>query len=214
MAVSAAAFEGKVTQSIRGKDKAMFFTYAMKDGLLRMEPQTPEAHGTAMIFNYEKKEMIIMMPEKKMYMTMSLQGAIDSAAQATGHNSSPNITKTGKTVTILGYPCEQYQSKGEKGETIEIWVTDKLGMFMGLGSGGGPMGGRRGGGGEQAWEQLVKGKEGFFPLRVIIHDASGKESFALETKSVEPGTLPASLFTPPDDYKTLSIPGMGGMMHP
>jgi hypothetical protein len=60
------------------------------------------------------------------------------------------------------------------------------------------------------WEQLLKGT-GNFPLRVISSDASGKEVFRLEATKITPGALPDSEFAPPEDYRPLSIPGMGGM---
>ncbi|MFI5335237.1 MAG: DUF4412 domain-containing protein [Opitutales bacterium] len=217
LAVSAAAFEGKITFALKGaKEKPMTVTYAMKEGFLRMEPQMAEARGTAMIFDWAKQEMIVLMPQRSMYMTMPIQGGATAAGPA-GRQPEQKVEKTGKTETILGYQCEQYVTTDRKGETVELWVTDKLGMFMGLGGGGGGgpmggmMGGHRGGSGEHSWEQLVKGKAGFFPLRIIGHDASGKETFKLETQSIEPGPLPASLFAPPEGYQSFQMPSMPGM---
>jgi hypothetical protein len=216
MAVSAVAFEGRVTlamKSSKDKDKEMTVAYAMKGGLVRMEPQMAEARGTAMIMNWAKQEMIMIMPEQQMYMTMPLKAHAEAAQEATGQPEQ-KIEKTGRTETILGYLCEEYVTHGKKGETVEMWVTDKLGAFAGLGSGGGgPMGGRRGGGAPagQGWEQLIKGKEGFFPLRVISHDASGKDTFTMQATQIQPGDLPDSLFAPPEGYQSFQMPNMGNM---
>lgn len=213
MAVSAMAFEGRMTlamKSSKDKGKEMVMAYAIKEGLVRIEPQMAEAKGTAMIMNWAKREMIMLMPEQQMYMTMPIKEPKE-ATPAAG-SSDQKVEKTGKTATILGYLCEQYIAHDKQGNTVEMWVTDKLGTFMGLGNGGGPMSGKRGGGGGgQAWEELVKGKEGFFPLRVIVHDTKGQESFTMETKQIQAGSLPDSLFVPPEGYQSFAMPDMGGL---
>ena len=211
---AAAGFEGRVSLGYKaGKDKEQVVEYAMKEGLVRMEPRMEEAGGGAMIFNWAQQEMIILMPEQMMYMTMPLRSATEqTAGQTPGHEAK--VEKTGKTETILGYLCEQYLTT-DRGETVEMWVTDKLGNFMGVSTGGGPMGGMMGGGRRQSsgsgWEQAIKGKQGFFPLRVISRDAKGKETFRLEARKVEPGPLPDSLFAPPEGFQKFQMPDMGGM---
>ena len=78
---------------------------------------------------------------------------------------SPDVQVTTEKDTILGYECTKIIATGKDGVS-EIWITDQLGQFMGLTSGGGP-GGRR-----QVppqWETVLKGK-GFFPMRVIVTD--------------------------------------------
>lgn len=219
--VAANVFEGKVTLGMKSaKEKEMVIDYAMKEGLVRMEPKMAEAAGSAMIFNWEKKEMTVLMPEQSMYMVMPLnQGQGRPGAPMPEREPTGKIEKTGKTETILGYLCEQLIYT-DKDTATEMWVTEKLGTFMGLGGGGGnPMGGMMGGGrgskksGDAAWEQALKGMTGFFPLRVISKDGKGKEVFRLEAKAIEPGSLPASLFAPPAGYQKFampSFPGMGG----
>jgi hypothetical protein len=46
--------------------------------------------------------------------------------------SSINVEKTGKTMEILGYNCEQYIVKDEDGSESEIWATKALGAFFPL----------------------------------------------------------------------------------
>lgn len=214
-ALSAATFEGKVSLGMKSnKEAEQVIDYAMKDGLVRMEPKMADAGGTAMIMNWAKQEMIILMPEQQMYMVMPMKMPA-GAAGARADGPEPTVEKTGKTETILGYTCEQYVTT-EGGQTTEMWITDQLGTFMGL-SAGNPMGGAMGGGGRGAkgastagWEKALKGKEGAFPLRVIARDNKGRETFRLEAKKIEPGPLPASLFTPPAGFQKFSMPGMGG----
>ena len=221
-ALTAATFEGRITLGMKsGKDKEMVIAYAMKPGLCRMEPQMEGAEGMASIINWSKMEMIMLMEEQKMYMVMPMKGAVNRAAEAAGTHDA-KVVKTGETETILGYLCEKYVTT-EKNDTVEMWVTDKLGTFMGMSAqgGGSPMGGMFGGGGRgkrsgggASWEEAIKGKEGFFPLRVVGKNAKGKETFRMEAKSVEPGSLPDSLFAPPADYQKFQMPSLGDMFRP
>jgi hypothetical protein len=212
-AVTAATFEGKVTLGMRsGKDKEVVVAYTLKEGFARMEPKIEGAEGMASIINWSKMEMIMLMADQQMYMVMPLKGAMAGAAEATGAHDT-KVQKTGETETILGYLCEKYVTT-DRGDTVEMWVTDKLGTFMGIQSGGGgPMGGMFGGGGKKkgGWEEAVKGKENFFPMRVVGKNAKGKETFRMETKSVEPGSVPASAFTVPDGWQKFQMPSIGDL---
>ena len=60
------------------------------------EPQMEEAKGTAMIFNWAKREMIMLMPEQQMYMTMPLKEP-QASAQTSGQ-SDQKVEKTGKEI--------------------------------------------------------------------------------------------------------------------
>lgn len=212
-AVGAAAFEGKVSLGMKsGRDAEQVIDYAMKGTRVRMEPKMADAGGAAMIMDWEKQEMIVLMPEQQMYMVMPLKKA---AAGARPEQASPEqkVEKTGRTEKILGYECEEYVTT-EGGQTTEMWITEELGTFAGLG-GGNPMAGMMGGGGAKtaapsSWERALQSKKGVFPLRVISRDAKGRETFRLEAKKVEPGTLPDSHFAPPSGYQKLAMPTMPG----
>ena len=209
-AAFAAVFEGRMTLSMSsGKDRAQDLNYAIKGHLIRLELTGKEQF--AMIMDAKKMEMTSLMPEQKMYMVMSVQGVAESAQKAaTGDDFS--VEKTGRSEKILGYNCEEYVSTDKKrGVKTEIWVADGLGTFMGLGAGGGgggPFGGGRAKG--PTWEEAFKGKPGM-PLRVVSHDAKGKETFKMEATKIEPGSLPDSLFVPPADYQKFEMPDLGGL---
>lgn len=207
--LGADAFEGKVTLGMKsGKEKEVLIKYAMKGPRMRMEPEAEGAQGMVMIFDAEKGEMMTLMPEQKMYMTMSIKGAMDAAAKKGSDSKGPELVKTGRTETILGYKCEEY-TMTDRGTTTEMWVTDKLGTYMGGGGGGGMMG--RGKNASPAWESLLKSKDGFFPLRVVSRDKKDKETFRMEAKEVQPGSVPDSAFQPPSGYQKFGIPNLGGL---
>lgn len=212
-ALPAATFEGKVTLGMKsGKDKEMIVEYTLKEGFARMEPKIEGAEGMGSIIDWRKMEMIMLMGEQRMYMVMPLKGAMKGATEAAGAHDA-KVEKTGETEAILGYLCEKYVTSDGK-DTVEMWVTDKIGTFMGLQSGGGnPMAGMFGGGGKKkgGWEEAVKNKENFFPLRVVGKNAKGKETFRMETKSVEPGSVPASAFTVPEGFQKFQMPNLGDL---
>lgn len=212
-ALSAPAFEGKVSLGFSDeKGREQVIDYALKGSLVRLEPKMKDAEGTAMIMDAAKQEMTILMPAEQMYMVMPLRG-MPAQGKAATETKDVKVEKTGRTETILGYLCEEYVMT-DKGQTTEMWITDQIGSFMGLSGGGNPMGGMMGGRKAKAegaaWEQVLKGKQGAFPLRVVGRNAKGKESFRLEAKKIEPGTLPDSLFAPPAGFQKFSMPALPG----
>lgn len=208
-AIFADGFEGKVSlQMTSGKGKTMPIDYTIKGSRVRID-MNAEGHSVASIMDAEKKEMIMLMPEQQMFMVMPMKQVMDKAV-ASAEASGQTVEKTGRTETILGYKCDEYVAKGKDG-TTEVWIAEGLGSFMGLG-GGGPMGGP-GGRGKAAgggWETAFKGKPGF-PLRVITHSTSGKDTFKMEATKIEKGGVSDADFTPPEGYQKFSMPDMGGM---
>lgn len=214
-AASAAAFEGKVSLGMKsGRDAEQVIDYAMKGTRVRMEPKMADAGGAAMIMDWEKQEMIVLMPEQQMYMVMPLRKPQAAAHTQPAAATEQKVEKTGRTEKILGYRCEEYVTS-EGGQTTELWITEELGPFAGLGAGANPMAGMMGGGGPKSaapstWERALQNKQGAFPLRVISRDAKGRETFRLEAKKIEPGTLPDSHFAPPSGYQKFALPTMPG----
>jgi hypothetical protein len=208
----AAAFEGKVSLALTsGKGKPQNMNYSIRQDAMRID-MTADGQSFATIMDMKKLEMMVLMPEQKMYMVMPMKQTIEKAA-AKAEYKDPEIVKTGRSETILGYKCEEYITK-DKNTTTEIWIAEGLGAFMGMGdSGGGGMGGMFGGKKKAAsgWEEKFKGKPGF-PLRVVTRDGKGKETFKMEATKIEPGALPAALFQPPAGYEKFQMPNMGDML--
>lgn len=198
----AKAFEGTVFMKITtGRDGTHSLNYSIKGTKLRTEVQAGNGMSASAIMDLTKDEMIMLMPDQRMYMTMSLKNGV---AKATGGKvEETTLENTGITEQILGYTCTKYIAQNKEGD-VEIWATDQLGTFMGLGSMGNMMGGGKKSAG---WEQALTGKD-FFPLRVKSA-ANNRNQFMLETTAIEAKSLPDSLFTPPAGYQKFD---MGGMM--
>lgn len=214
--LSAATFEGTVRMKITGpRNGAHELTQHIKDGLVRSDVEMG-GRTMSMIMDTQKHEMTILMPQQRMYMVHELP----TPGAQPEHNHQPpddaTLEKTGETEKILGYTCTKYVVKEPRqNTTTDLWLTDELGNFTGLGSGPGPMSmGRRAGPPRAAWEKALAGKDAF-PLRVVTHDANGEEKFRLEATEVKRESQPDSLFTPPADFRKFDMgammQGMGGM---
>ena len=202
--VSAAVFEGRVTLKMHDSssgDKDMVFTIATKGQLIRMEMTNPQP--MTVISDPGAHKMIMLMPQKKLYMVMPLPAA--SPAAKTGE--PPKLERTGKIRDILGYPCTQYLAKDEQGHSVEIWATDKLGGFGGFAA-------EADGNSPTAWTKLFHDQAGLYPLLMVIHGQGDGVTQSMEVVKIEPGALPDSQFRPPTDYQEMSMGGMGGMMPP
>lgn len=205
--LSAAAFEGAVRMKLsdpRGGDHEI--TQHIKNGLVRSDMEM-QGRSMAVIMDLNKREMMMLMPEQHMYMVHAMP-ELEKMANNDHDTSDVALEKTGETEKILGYTCTKYIAKS-KDSTTDLWLTEELGQFAGLGSGPGPFGmGRRAKGPNASWEKALAGKD-FFPLRVVSHGANGKGEFKMEVVSIDRAAQPDSLFTPPDDYRKFD---MGGMM--
>jgi hypothetical protein len=106
---------------------------------------------------------------------------------------------TGETTNILGFTCIRYKLK-QRGETMEVWATDKLLPFQPYVRNQSPRFGPRMI--DEQWPKLLTERK-LFPLLVSLHYDSGAERLRFEVKSVreekiaDPGD---KLFQPPPDY--------------
>jgi hypothetical protein len=195
----AAPFEGKIELKTTEGRKSFTSTFYFKGDKMRVE-STESSDAGAMIMDMTAKQMMILMPSEKMYMVMNAGGAMEQVAA----DSVPPV-KTGRTETILGYECHEY-TVTEKKTVTEYWAAKGLGVFRAMtrGGPGGPPAGM------SAWE-IEAQREGLFPLRTIERSTNGKVRSTMEATAIEPGSQPASLFTPPADFTKFEMPSFGKM---
>ena len=115
------------------------------------------------------------------------------------------LKSTGKKDNILGYPCEQFEVKS-RGETMEIWATDKLLPFQPYVRSQG----RRFGPPvlEEQWTALMAAKK-LFPLRAILHSDGESVRSRFEVQSIKPEKIEdkdGKPFQPPSDYTEIEPP--------
>lgn len=109
----------------------MEMAYALKNGLVRIDLQTKDGASPAIIMDAAKQAMTLLMTEQKMDRVQSMPKPKDADFSAA--STGVALEKTGITETIAGYVGEKYRIKS-KDFTGEIWLTDQLGAFMGMGN--------------------------------------------------------------------------------
>jgi len=209
VALRADPFVGKLTVQFTdtnqsGKDKGPHvMTYSMKEGYVRLDMDVKNFGG--MIMDLKEKQMIILMPQQKMYMVNVFNNPDQQAkAKAQVDANNVQIKDTGEKDTILGYSCEKFVVTDAKGLTTQLWLAHDLQGFTGMNPGAGM--GRR----PQvpaAWEELAK--NGGFPMRVVTSDGKG-EKFRMEVTAVDPQSLSDSLFQPPAGWQKFDMASMFG----
>jgi hypothetical protein len=206
-ALAAETFEGTLSMTVAApsmKNGPQTINMSLKDGNMRTDMETSRGTMSA-IFDMKARQMLILMPQQRMYMVQAIPQQSEAQAAARMGTPPANLQNTGVKETILGYECTKYTVTGAEG-TTEIWVTDQLGTFMGLFHGG--PGGRSQAPAE--WESALKGGS-FFPMRVVSNSSKG--TFKLEVTAVNKTSLPDSLFAAPDGWQKLDLGSiMGGGM--
>jgi hypothetical protein len=207
----AADFEGVVTMAMTGSGgQTTPMTFSIKPGFTRIDMAAGGGRFGGMIMDQKAQQMMIIVPERHMCIVQPIPHEV--IAQAQEKIDGADVQKTSDREKVLGYDTTKYVAKTSEG-TTEIWVTDQLGTFQGLGPNG-RMGMGGGGGAGHAWEKAFKGKNAF-PLRVVTTDAGGEKTFTMEATNVQKKSLPDSLFQAPAGFKKLDMGammrGMGGM---
>ena len=109
------------------------------------------------------------------------------------------LKSTGEKTNLLGFACEKFEVK-QRGETMEIWATDKLFPFQPYVQNQPHRFGPRMI--EEQWGDVLKAKK-LFPLLATLKFDNGAERFRFEVKSITPQKLKEEdmkLFQSPDGY--------------
>ncbi|HUN64540.1 MAG TPA: DUF4412 domain-containing protein [Bacteroidota bacterium] len=120
--------------------------------------------------------------------------------------------KTGKSMTILGYACDEWVVEDSSMET-HLWATQKLGgLYEGFTKAIGNLMNRgRGNAGLQGWQKEFMAMKAF-PLKTERYKG-GKLSDVQEITRIDEKTLAQSLFETPAGYTKQSLPtGMSKMI--
>jgi hypothetical protein len=171
---------------------------------MRVDMDAGQGKVFASIIDTAKREVTILMPDQNMYMVRKMPEP-QKTVGAAGAAGDVEFVRTGETDTILGYKCEKIIVKSRNQEA-EIWGAEGLGSFQSMG-GGNPMGRPAP---KSAWESALA-EHGFFPLRMVSKDKSGKEQMRMEAVAIDPKSPDDSLFVPPEGFQKFEMPDFGGM---
>ncbi len=195
----AAAFEGemdfKVTEGKTGE--TALFTFFVKGESVRLHWKDASGRGAAMIIDNSRKKRYLLMDKDKKYMEMPVE-ATDSDDIQSKEKKERNMqfSKSGKTETILGYRCEQWIGKDDKGD-VEVWGASGFGYFPGFQN-------SRKKAPKSAWEKEIL-RRGIFPLRMTEKYATGELKSKWEAARLDKKSLPDSTFRPPKDYAAMNM---------
>ena len=199
------------------KSDDMHLRYILKGTKMRTEmAAAPDKKGRtspgfASIVDWKTREMIMLMPEQKMYMVHQLPDLTEEAEKS-GKNSDVEFTPTGRKEKIAGVEAEEYVGVSD-GKRTEVWVTKELGKFMMANQG-------QSGGGlfsknknkTAGWQKFME-RGDFFALRVIQRAKEGApEEFRMEVEKIDRSAQPDALFAPPADYQKFEAPNMKDML--
>ncbi len=118
---------GKNGSFRKGEQMGLWFSKGEYAGM-----ESPKQKGFFMVMDVKDQKMITLMTDQKMAMVMDLAKMKEKmkTQQKEEDQADVKVTKTGKTATILGYKCEEYQVDSES-STALVWITKELGDGMG-----------------------------------------------------------------------------------
>ncbi len=220
-------FEGEIDGFIKDSSKPnpqpVPIAVFVKSG--KMKAAIPEAvmkHGGGasplgdegyVIFDSTAKKLTAVSDAKKTAILIDLNNSGKSLSGmsppgAGGHGGAPSgtppkVTKTGKTDTVAGYPCEYWDITSDHKQGTVCMGKDGPSWFS-MPTTGVPT--------EHAWAlELMDGKH--FPLRFIGYGKDGTtEENRVEVTKIDKKALPDTEFQVPAGYKTIDLEKMFGGM--
>lgn len=200
-AVAADTFEGHIKMKMQpAKGEPNFISYSVKGKRLRMEMPAGKGETMVGLLDWEKREMDMLMPGQQMYMVIELKD-LPVVEEMEKSQEKTTLEKTSETATIVGHETTKYIARDGKNVT-DLWLASGLGSWFNM-SGGSPMKPKK----LSDWEKEVIAKK-MFPLRMIGHDAKGKETVNMEVVELTPQKLDDSIFLPPPGYTRFSMGGL------
>ena len=184
-------FEGKITLNVYEQGKTHPIDFIVKGDKIRLDANE-EGHQAQIIMDRGSKQVMIIMPEQKMYMAMAMPDVKGSENSESSDDNS-KLVKTGETKEILGHTAYKYVYKDEE-KSGEAWMTDEIGAFRLFDN---PMQKNK-----PEWQKEIEAA-GLFPLEVSENGAKVMEVTNIEKKSFD-----ASMFEAPADYQKMDMPSM------
>jgi hypothetical protein len=217
--IAFAQFEGQIDMKMTrgsGDDKretqlSMF----IKQGMLSFSVAGKESEemGGNIIFRSDKNLLWIVNDKAKTYMEIvpdkeMVKSKKENKKEQHGHSA---LRKTGKSVTIAGYSCDEWVAEDEE-EVTTIAGTTKLGnVYEGFRKAFAQWGGQNFEKETEGWQRELIEKQ-VFPMKTVTKGRN-EITEAQEVTKVEKRSLSTSLFELPPGFKKQSLDlDMGKMM--
>jgi len=190
-------FQGKVTFEVNDEGQNQQISYFVKGNKFLIQPVDGEGAGQgSMIYDGDKKAMIIIMNEQKMYMEMPIDPTDEISKNES--NGKDYFVKTGKSQDVLGYSCDEFEFKDQNKKGLAL-MTKELGSFLFMDD---PEGG-----GSTEWQKEIM-NEGYFPLLVKEENSSGKLKTVFKVVDLKQMSLDDNMFSAPPGYSKFDMPNM------
>ena len=190
-------FQGKVTFEVNDEGQNQQISYFVKGNKFLIQPVDGEGAGQgSMIYDGDKKAMIIIMNEQKMYMEMPIDPMKEmSENESTGEDY---FVKTGNSQDVLGYSCDEFEFKDNNNKGLAL-MTKELGSFMFMDD---PESG-----GAAQWQKEIM-NEGYFPMLVKEQNSSGELKTVFKVVDLKKMLLDDKMFSAPPGYSKFDMPNM------
>lgn len=189
-------FEGVITMTMNAGEKPTPMTVWVKGSKAKYQMSAGGEMGDMIVDGSGR--MLMLVPRQKQYMVMDL-GAV--SAEAEKQLTSMTYSRTGKSETIAGMPCDYWKTVQDKKVIGESCMTSSLGWvgvdLMGKGTVSKAM----------LAEYRRSFPKGAFPLKVI--DVETGKPMLVVTK-VEKKSVPDDTFQPPAGFTEIKTPGAAG----
>jgi len=197
LSIAQDSFQGKVTFEAGDEGQNQQISYFVKGNKFLIQPADGKGAGQgSMIYDGDKKVMIIIMNEQKMYMEMP----IDPKDEISKNESiEPDyFVKTENSQDVLGYSCDEFEFKDEDKKGLAL-MTKELGSFLFMDD---PEAG-----GSSQWQKEIM-SEGYFPLLVKEENSSGELETVFKVIELEPMNLDDKMFSAPSGFTKFDMPNM------
>ncbi len=176
-------------------------TLWISKGRMRVETGAiGETPASTMIYRPDRGVFWILNSEAKTYIEVLQNPEQNSPATHLDGSDKPQMKKTGKSKTILGYRCDQYVVR-RPGEETEIWGTKNLGeLTKALDA---VLGSSMQQESPDEWSNELT-KLGVYPL-IATTKVEGKVVESQEVTKIEKLTVPAEKFDLPSGYQKESV---------
>jgi hypothetical protein len=190
-------FQGKVTFEVSDVGQNQQISYSVKGNKFLIQPVDGEGAGKgSMIYDGDKKTMIVIMNEQKMYMEMPID-PMDEISK--DESIGPDyFVKTGNSQDVLGYSCDEFEFKNEDKKGLAL-MTKELGSFLFMDD---PNSGEN-----SQWQKEIM-REGYFPMLVKEENSSGELETVFKVIELKPMNLDDKMFSAPPGYTKFDMPNM------
>lgn len=157
--------------------------------------------GGRFILRGDKNLMWIVIDQEKKYMEIPLadKGRMPDTTKASAPAKTYTLTKTGKSGTMIGHPCEEWVADEGDGTSARIWATGEFGdMYEGVVKWFDEMSMESATDGTR-WERELAGKK-LFPL-LVVRSEEGEVTEREEVLAIKKMKIPESTFETPDGYQ-------------